>query len=188
MVQFPCSWKQTASVCSSFCKKYLITLIIQVNHFLVYNQAVAKVISKIYCTPTLTVPVTLDEHIIGHKKFNLIATINHSCNLTKGHYTSFIKSTSSSWFHCNDAAIIIPSKEPALNMAYFFCKNESGEHEKKRGELRVSKCWSLKEFCISAHCLPAGISIICLLASVFKGTRHHWWPFRTSSEVALLVI
>ena len=47
-------------------------LIIQVNHFLVFNQAVTKDISGISYTPTLTVPVTLDEDIVSFKKFNLI--------------------------------------------------------------------------------------------------------------------
>ena len=87
------------------------------KHFLIFNLGVTKEIRKISCTPplpTLTVPVTLDEDIVGHKKFNLIATINYSGNLARGHYTSFIKSTSSSWFHCSDAAVI-PSKETALN-------------------------------------------------------------------------
>ena len=35
--------------------------IIQVKHFLVFNQVVTKDITKIFCSPTLTVPVTLDE-------------------------------------------------------------------------------------------------------------------------------
>ena len=70
-------------------------LIIQVKRFLVFNQAVTKDITKISCTLTLTVPVTLDEDVVGHKKFNVIATINHTGNLARGHYTSFIKSTSS---------------------------------------------------------------------------------------------
>ena len=69
---------------------------------------------KISFTPNLTVPVTLDEDIVGNKKFNLIATINHSGNLARAHYTSFIKSTSASWFHCVDTAVI-PSNKTALN-------------------------------------------------------------------------
>ena len=73
-----------------------------------------KDISKISCNPTLTVPVTLDEDIVGHKKFSVIATINYSGNLAREHYTCSIKSASSLWFHCNDAAVI-PSNEAALN-------------------------------------------------------------------------
>ena len=96
-------------------------LIIQVKRFLVFNQAVTKDISKISCIPTLTVPVTLDEDIVGRNKFNLFSTINHSGNLARGHYISFIKSASSSlsWFHCNDAAVI-PSNETALNNNTFY--------------------------------------------------------------------
>ena len=93
-------------------------LIIQVKCFLVFNQPVTKDISKLSCTPHSNSTVALDNHkIVGHKKFNLIATINHSGNLPRGHHTSFIKyassSSSSSWFHCNDAAVI-PSNETAL--------------------------------------------------------------------------
>ena len=40
---------------------------------------------------------------------------------------------------------------------------------------------------IDAHCLSAWIFITCILASVFKGTSHHWWPFWNSSEVTLQV-
>ena len=103
------------------------SLIIQVKHFLVFNQAMTKDISKISCTPALTVPVTLDEDVGDHKKFNLIATINHSGNLARGHHSSFIKSTSSAWFHCNNIAVL-PSIEAALNndTSYiFFYKNVS---------------------------------------------------------------
>ena len=84
-----------------------------------------KYVSKI-CSSTLTIPVTLREDIVGHKKFNLIATINHSGNLARDHYISFIKPMSSSWFHYNDA-VVIPSKETALNdTSYiFFYKNVS---------------------------------------------------------------
>ena len=53
-------------------------LIIQVKCFLVFNEALTKDLSKPFSTPTLPVPVTLDDHkVVGHNKFNLIATINH---------------------------------------------------------------------------------------------------------------
>ena len=47
-------------------------LIIQVKRFLGLNQAVTQDINKTTCTPTLTVAVTLDEEIVGHKKFILL--------------------------------------------------------------------------------------------------------------------
>ena len=110
-------------------------LIIQVKHFFVYNQALTKNISKISCTPTPTIPVILDEDIVVDKKFNRIATMKHSGNLARGHCTSFIKSTSSSWLHCNYGAVI-PSKETALNndiSFFFFSTKISHENMKKTG-------------------------------------------------------
>ena len=113
-------------------------LIIQLSCFLIFNKAVTKDICKISCTPTLTVPVTSHEDITGNKKFNLIATINHSGNLARGHYTSFIISTSLTWLYCNNAAVIA-SKETGLNndTSYiFFYKNVS----KGKGQLSVREC------------------------------------------------
>ena len=55
-------------------------LIMQVKYVLVSNQAGTKDVSKISCTPTVTVSVTLVEDIVGHKSFQLIATVNHSAN------------------------------------------------------------------------------------------------------------
>ena len=134
-------------------------LIIQVKCFLVFNQALTKDISKLFCTPTLPVPVTLDDRkVVGHNKFNLIATINHWGNLPMGHYTSFIKyASSSSWFHSNDAAVI-PSNEAARNndTSYiFFYKDMSWEYEKTgRGELWVSKCCWVSNHFRSSTSLP----------------------------------
>ena len=95
-------------------------LTIQVKCFIVFNQEVTKGLLQ-------PQSVTLDKDIVDHKKFNEIATINHSGNLARGHYTYFIKSAlSSSWFHCNDAAVT-PSNETALNndTYIFFYKNMS---------------------------------------------------------------
>ena len=103
------------------------SLIIQVKHFLVFIQVVTKDISKISCILTLIAPVILDEDTVGHKKLNLIARLNHSCNLARRHYSSFIKSTSSSWFYCNNATAL-PSKGATLNNGtsyIFFYKNVS---------------------------------------------------------------
>ena len=86
------------------------------------NQALTKDISEISCAPTLTLSVTLDKYIIGPEKFNLIAAINHLGNFAMGHYTSFKKSTSSSWFHCNDSVVLPSRKKAAQNSgkSYFF--------------------------------------------------------------------
>ena len=50
-------------------------LIMEVQHFLVFNQALTKDMSKISCIPTQT--VTLDKHVVHYKKFDLIARTNH---------------------------------------------------------------------------------------------------------------
>ena len=134
-----------------------------------FNQAVTKDITKISHSPTLSVLVTLDEDIVGHKMFNLIATVNYTGNFARGYYTSFVKSTLS-WFHCNDAAVI-PSNETAVNKdtSYiFFYKNVSWEYEEKEsGKLWVSECWSLQEFCIPCLCLAADTFLTCILPSIF---------------------
>ena len=39
-----------------------------------------------------------------HYKYELFAVVNHMGNLQSGHYTSFIRQTSS-WFRCDDSLI-----------------------------------------------------------------------------------
>ena len=90
----------------------------------------------------------------------------------------------------NDAAFIFWNETALSNdiSHVFFCKNVSWEYQKKgRGNLWVSECWSLQDFCIPAVCIAAGIYLACFLASIFKERSHHWWPFWTYLEVALLV-
>ena len=83
--------------------------------------------------------MTLDEDIVGHKKFYLIATFNHTGNLARGHDTSFIKYTSS-WFHCNDAAVI-PLNEKAVNndTSYIFSAKMYLENTGKRQRTVMGK-------------------------------------------------
>jgi len=40
----------------------------------------------------------------AHYKYELFAVVNHMGNLQSGHYTSFIRQTSS-WFRCDDSLI-----------------------------------------------------------------------------------
>ena len=98
------SWNSQALADQEICKNgdYLL---IQVKCF-VFNQVVTKDVGKIPHTSSLTVLVTIDEYIVDHKKVNLIATINHSGKLARGHYSSFIKLKWSKHFPCNNAAVI----------------------------------------------------------------------------------
>ena len=64
-----------------------------------------KDIKKVQCTETLSVPVVVDD-VSFHKKFNLIATVNHTGTINKGHYTGYVKlSNSSFWQFCNETAV-----------------------------------------------------------------------------------
>ena len=54
----------------------------------------------------LTVPITIEDEVPFANKYYLIATINHSGTLNKGHYWAFIKDLqSSSWYCCNDKSV-----------------------------------------------------------------------------------
>ena len=51
----------------------------------------------------LTVPITIEDEVSFTNKYSLIATINHSGTLNRGHYWAFIKDLhSSSRYSCND--------------------------------------------------------------------------------------
>ena len=50
------------------------------------------------------------------KHYHLIATINHTGNLNRVHYTSLIKKPNSkSWLHCNDAAVLRANENKVNN-------------------------------------------------------------------------
>ena len=52
------------------------------------------------------VPITVEDEVSFTNKYSLIATINHSGTLNRGHYWAFIKDLhSSSWYSCNDKLI-----------------------------------------------------------------------------------
>ena len=50
----------------------------------------------------LTFPTTIEDEVSFKNKYSLIATINHSGTLNRGHYWAFIKDFhSSTWYSCN---------------------------------------------------------------------------------------
>ena len=54
----------------------------------------------------LTVPITIEDEVSFTNKYSLIATINHSGTLNRGHYWAFIKDLhSSTWYSCNDKSV-----------------------------------------------------------------------------------
>ena len=81
-------------------------LVIQLKRFVSHDNQVLKDMKHVQCTPNISVPVK-DNEVTFHKHYHLIATINHTGSLTRGHYTAFIKiPISKSWLHCSDAAVL----------------------------------------------------------------------------------
>ena len=54
----------------------------------------------------LVVPKTVENEVSFRNRYSLIATINHSGTLNRGHYWAFIKDLhSSSWYSCNNKLV-----------------------------------------------------------------------------------
>ena len=68
----------------------------------------------------LTVPITVEDEVSFTNKYSLIATINHSGTLNRGHYWAFIKDLhSSTWYSCNDKSVF-DAEENYVNNATSF--------------------------------------------------------------------
>ena len=87
------------------------TLIIQLCRFSNPGGQLVKNENFFSCTQSesnkdLTVPITIEDEVSFTNKYSLIATINHSGTLNRGHYWAFIKDLhSSSWYSCNDKSV-----------------------------------------------------------------------------------
>ena len=123
---FCCSLK-SASVVPAFLEvgPYLV---IQLKRFVSHDNQVLKDMEHVQCTPNISVPVKENE-VTFHKHYHLIATINHTGSLTRGHYTSFIKiPNSKSWLHCNDAAVLRANENKVNNTSLYINFYESHEN------------------------------------------------------------
>ena len=81
--------------------------------------------SPVLCTPRITIACPEDEEVYFDRSFDLIASINHSGTLDHGHYTSEIKDiVSSSWYHCNDRAVVPSDGKIDGNLAYLLIYKE----------------------------------------------------------------
>ena len=98
-------------------------LCIQLKRFINHGGNVIKDIQKVICNENISVPL-VDGEITFYKQYRLIATINHTGNLDRGHYTSFIKSSGSNqWLFCNDAAVLNSTENSVNNTSsyiYFY--------------------------------------------------------------------
>ena len=99
----------------------------------------------------LMVPITIEDEVSFSNKYFLMATINHSGTLSRGHYWAFIKDFHpSSWYFCNDSWFLM-WKKIVLTILYhtsFFTakfKFFSGSTKTFYGLARG--------FCYCGHCL-----------------------------------
>ena len=82
-------------------------LIIQLCRFSNQGGQLIKDANFFSCTQSesnkhLLVPITVEDEVSFTNKYSLIATINHSGTLNRGHYWAFIRDLhSSSWYSCN---------------------------------------------------------------------------------------
>ena len=70
----------------------------------------------------LTKTMNKDICVVGTTQwhYHLIATINHTGNLNRGHYTSFIKiPNSTSLLHCNDPAVLRANENKVSNTSSY---------------------------------------------------------------------
>ena len=74
----------------------------------------------------LTVPIIIEDEVSFTNKYSLIATINHSGILNRGHYWAFIKDLhSSAWYSCNDKPVFNVEENYVNNTTsyiLFYCK------------------------------------------------------------------
>ena len=93
-------------------------LIIQLKRFTYISGSVTKDVKNVWCTSDLNIPVSSGD-ATSFKKFELIATVNHSGNLDRGHYVAHVTDrNSTSWFHCNDSRVTQCRKNAANNSCY----------------------------------------------------------------------
>ena len=86
-------------------------LIIQLCRFSNQGGQLVKNENFFSCTQSesnkdLTVPITIEDEVSFTNKYSLIATINHSGTLNRGHCWAFIKDLlSSTWYPWNDKSV-----------------------------------------------------------------------------------
>ena len=133
--QFPrtcpqCSSYKECTRQSSF-KTCASILIIQLRRFTNLNGSLYKDNRVVNCYlkghQTLTVPSHPGEDISFSNEYRLVATVNHSGTLARGHYWAFVKDDlSDSWWKCDDRAVLKVKPSDLNNSSVyvlFFVKN-----------------------------------------------------------------
>ena len=84
-----------------------------------------KDIKRVQCSPKVSVPIK-DNEVTYQKYYHLIAAINCTRDLNRGHYISFINILNlKSWFHCNDAAVLRADENKVNNTSSYIYFYES---------------------------------------------------------------
>ena len=119
-----CTRQSSFKTCASI-------LIIQLRRFTNLNGSLYKDNRVVNCYlkghQTLTVPSHPEEDISFTNEYRLVATINHSGTLARGHYWAFVKDDlSDSWWKCDDRAVLKVKPSDLNNSSVyvlFFVKN-----------------------------------------------------------------
>ena len=119
-----CTRESSLKTCASI-------LIIQLRRFTNLNGSLFKYNRVVNCYlkshQTLTVPSHPEEDISFTNEYRLVATINHSGTLARGHYWAFVKyDLSISWWKCDDRAVLKVKPSDLNNSSVyvlFFVKN-----------------------------------------------------------------
>ena len=125
-------------------------LAIQLCHFSNQGAQLVKDETLVSCTHSqlgqyLTVPITIEDEVSFINKYSLIATINHSSTLIRGHYWDCMKDLHAPcWYLCNDK--LVPNVEESyLNNTtsynLFYSKAELFP-----GSTRISFCKGVVSF------------------------------------------
>ena len=104
-------------------------LVIQLSRFSTSHSGLLKDPRVFNCSPELElkVPITVEDEVSFSSKYSLVASINHSGTLDKGHYWAVVKdSNTGDWLSCNDKVVLtVPqhSLNNATSYILFYKKN-----------------------------------------------------------------
>ena len=102
---------------------------IQLSRFSTSYSGLIKDQQVFNCSPDLDlkVPITVGDEVSFSTKYSLMASINHSGTLDRGHYWAIGKDLSSGdWLPCNDKVILtVPQHSLNKTTSYilFYMKN-----------------------------------------------------------------
>ena len=106
-----------------------VVLIVQLIRFCILDNRAIKDKQIFDCFPNkvLKVSISLNNEVSFTNKYSIVATINHSGSLDRGHYWASIKDAlSKQWFSCNDKVVLNVNEKTLCNSssyALFYLKS-----------------------------------------------------------------